>query len=213
MSQLLTLGQGGTYYGALQSQMAQKPPQTSIDLSGLYPGASSGLQDVLKQLQTAQNQANAANQKRYSDILKMYSGMGQAGAQQIAQQTAQQQAQGTQNLMSRGLGNTTITGTMARGVQQAGQQNLLNLQEGLAGQEAGVMERMTQQGPDISQYLNLIASAAQRQPQQRTLYSPGNWQAAQDVFQQNWGGNTPGYVPSPQQYAGVQTGAQLQGGY
>lgn len=153
----------------LANQMNSKAPQSSVNLGGLFPGASGGLQDVLKQLQQAQNQANQANQQRYKDILGTYAGLGQAGAQQIQQNTQAQQAQSTQDLTSRGLGNTTITGAMSRGIDQAGQQNQLNLQESLAGQEAGVMERMTQQGPDMSQYLGLISQAAQRQQAPATV--------------------------------------------
>jgi hypothetical protein len=143
-------------------------------MGGLFPGASGGIQDILKQLQAAQNQANQANQQRYKDVLGMYSNLGQSGAQQIQQQTAQQQAQSTQDLTSRGLGNTTITGAMSRGINQAGQQNLLGLQEGLAGQEAGVMERMTQQGPDLSMYANLIKGAMSKPQQQMPGGNIGN---------------------------------------
>lgn len=172
----------------------------------------------VKQLQTAQDKSNKANESRYQDILKLYGNLagntqstlaganaaqqqgytgamglydtlGKSGAQQIAQQTSQEQATNAQNMASRGLGNTTIQPSMAAGIASRGQQNLLGLQESLAagkaglmtGQgnaaanfalsglgltnnlgesQAGVMERRTDQGPDLSMYANLIAGAA-----------------------------------------------------
>jgi hypothetical protein len=149
----------------LLQQMNQQAPQSSIDMSGLFPGASSGLQDILKQLQTTQNQANTANQQRYQDVLGMYSNLGQTESQAIAEQGQQQQAKSTQDLMARGLGNTTVTGAMSRGIASDTQSQQTQLQEGLAAKEAGVMQSMNQQGPDMSMYANLIKSAASGQQQ------------------------------------------------
>ena len=137
----------------MNAQAPSYPPVTQSTMQG-------GLLGVLNQLQASQNQANQANQTRYQDILGMYSNMGQAGEQQIAQNTAQQQALGTQSDMQRGLGNTTIMDATSRGVNQAGQQSLLNLKDTLSGQMAGAMERATQQGPDMSMYMNLLRGAA-----------------------------------------------------
>lgn len=170
----------------LQSQMKQQAPQ-AINMSGAFSGASSGLQDIMKQLTAAQNQANAANQQRYQDILGMYSTLGQSGAQQIQEQTAQQQAKSTADLTSRGLGNTTITSAMGNQIASLGQSNQLALQESLTGKEAGVMEAMNQQGPNLSMYANLIqqAMAGQQANQKRTVfggyaptYQAGGWNPA-----------------------------------
>ena len=157
----------------LSQQMTDQAPQTNINLAGLFPNASSGVTSVLNQLQSAQNSANQANQQRYQDILGMYQNMGQSGALAIQQQTQQQQGQETQSLMSSGLGNSTITGAMSRGINQAGQQNLQSLQGQLMGQEANVMESMTQQAPQIGQYASLLEAASQPSAQQQ------NAQAAQ----------------------------------
>jgi hypothetical protein len=184
----------------LADQMNQKAP-TSPDMSSTVPAG--GLQDILKQLQASQNQANAANQQRYKDILGIYSNLGQSGAQQIQQQTQQQQAEQTQKDISSGLSNTTIAGTQARGIASQGQQNLLSLQESLAGKEAGVMESMTQQGPDMGPYLNLIQQMAGQRQGPRQISSPGNFNTGYNPGQSSFftgtgmgAGAGGGYVPS-----------------
>lgn len=145
----------------------------AINMTGLFPGASTGLLDIIKQLQQAQTQANTANEQRYQDILKQYEGMGAAGMARIGQAEQQQQARGTQDLISRGLGNTTITSAVSRGVASDAEMARQQLQENVAQQRAGVMERRTDQGPDLSMYANLISQAAQGQQQQKAKTGPG----------------------------------------
>jgi hypothetical protein len=145
----------------LTQQMSAQAPNTSVNLSGLFPG-NSGLQSVVNSLQSAQNAANQANQQRYQDILGMYSQMGQSGAQQIQQQTQQNQAQNTQNMIGSGLGNTTLTSAMSNQINAMGQSNLLNLQNTLTGEEASVMQSMNQNGPNIGQYAGLLQAAANK---------------------------------------------------
>ena len=133
-------------------------------------GALSGvLGDYLKQLQAAQDKANAANEKRYNQILSSYDTLGQGAKQQIAGQTAQQQGIAEQGLTSRGLGNSTIRPSVMGGIAAQGQQSLLNLQDQLTQQKAGVMERRTDQQPDLSLYANLL-QGIMRQPQQQSMY-------------------------------------------
>jgi hypothetical protein len=118
----------------------------------------------------------------------MYSNLGQSGAQQIAQQTQQMQGQNTQSMTSRGLGNTTVSGAMNNQIASLGQQNLLNLQDTLTGQEAGAMMQMNQNGPNLGQYAGLISQAAQGQPQRTTVSNPGeNWEQGQQNFNSRWG--------------------------
>jgi hypothetical protein len=135
----------------------------AINLTGLFPGASPGLQDILKQLQQAQTSANAANEQRYQDILGLYSNLGKTGTAQIQENEAQQQAKATQDLTSRGLGNSTVTSSVSRGIANDAQFAQQALQEQIAGQKAGVMERRTDQGPNMSMYANLLQQASQKQ--------------------------------------------------
>jgi hypothetical protein len=124
---------------------------------------STGLQDIIKQMQDAQNKANAANEKRYQDILASYSNLGKAGMTRIGEQEQQAQAKGTQDLTSRGLGNTTVTGAMSRGVARDAENSRQQLQEQVAQLKGGVMERKTEQGPDMGLYAQLIQAMSRGQ--------------------------------------------------
>jgi hypothetical protein len=198
----------------------------------------------LAQLQTAQDAANKANEKRYKKILSMYEGLGttgrasqeearkisekqyqellgtfstlgQAGRTRIQQQTAQQQAASTQSLTSRGLGSTTISGAMSRGIAGEGELQRQQLEEGitqqkagvmgqrqavtaeeqrsreqfeqwLASSKAGVMERKTEAGPDLSMYAQLMQSAS-RGPQRTFVQGSGR----------SWAWGEPGSTTNP----------------
>ena len=144
-----------------------------LDLVGLSRGAGvSSSSNILKQLQEAQAAANRKNERRYQDILGMYKNLGEAGMTRIGQQEQQQLAQGEQDLTSRGLGNTTIRGSMARGISSEAELNRQQLQESVAMQKGGVMERKTEAGPDLGMYTNLI-SQAQQAPQAAPQRFPG----------------------------------------
>jgi hypothetical protein len=132
---------------------------TPLPQSGGITGA--GLMDIVKQLQAAQDKANKANESRYQDILGLYGNLGQAGLARIGQQETQAQAKGTQDLISRGLGNTTITSAISRGIASDAELARQQLQESVAMQKAGVMERRTDQGPDLGLYASLLQQAAQ----------------------------------------------------
>jgi hypothetical protein len=151
---------------AIQSQMNAKAPQ-AVNLAG-------GYQDILKQFTTAQNAANQANQQRYQDILKLYSGLGQSRATEIANQGAQQQASATQGLTSRGLGNTTVTSAVSRGINTDTSNQQTALQEQIAQLQGGVMERVNQQGPDLGMYSNLLQQMMSGNQGRRTMFNPGN---------------------------------------
>lgn len=146
----------------------------AINLSGLISGGT-GLMDIVKQLQAAQTAANKANEERYQDILKQYEGLGQAGMTRIGQAEQQAQAKSTQDLTSRGLGNTTVTGAMSRGISSDAELQRQQLQEGVAEKKAGVMERRTDQGPDMGVYANLLAQASKSQAQQPTENPFDRW--------------------------------------
>ena len=173
--------------------MSQMP---AIDLGGLIQGGS-GLMDIVKQLQAAQTAANKANEDRYQSILGTFSSMGQAGEARIGQVEQQAQAKNTQDLTNRGLGNTTVTSSTNRGIASDAEAARQQLAENVATSKAGVMERKTDQGPDMSMYANLLSKASTAQATQgnklgpggRTLISggTGNWEADQQQFNRNWG--------------------------
>lgn len=151
---------------------------------------------TLTQLAAAEQQrANAANEARYQQSLSLMTGarkrmssLFDAARAQLASQgrqggididigAARQQAQGTQNLMTAGLGNTTVRGAMSRGIETDRTAAQARLSEGIAGQRAGLL---TQQagaemsgaqamtgligskqdvGPDMGRYASLVEKA------------------------------------------------------
>ena len=157
-------------------------------MAGRIPGASPlGLQDVIKQMQAAQEKANLMNEQRYRQILGQFEGLGKAGRARIEQQTAQRQAESTQRLTSRGLGSTTITAAAERGIASDAEMQRQQLEESVAMQKAGVMERRSDIGPDLGMFANMLMAAGQGQaaaPQgMRTTFRMGaSAQAGRDVF-------------------------------
>jgi hypothetical protein len=147
-------------------------------------GMNSGLlQQLLQQLQQSQSGANRTNQNQYKQLLAsvantrkgvegLFGDLGKSGMQRIGENEAQQRGQTEQDLMSRGLGNTTIRNTMLGGVSRNAEMERQNLTSGIAGQKLGatmqlgqmqgdaILSRMNQ-GPDMSTYMNLIQQLAQ----------------------------------------------------
>ena len=140
-------------------------------------GGTSGLQDIIKQMQAAQEKANLMNEQRYQQVLGQYANLGKAGQARIEQQTTRRQAEATQGLTSRGLGSTTITSAVERGIAGDAEMQQQQLSESVAMQKAGVMERRTDTGPDMSMFANLLQQAGQA-PQQasggggQTIWNP-----------------------------------------
>ena len=140
---------------------------------GQWQGASQssggGLQDIIGQMQTAQEKANMMNEQRYRDILSLYENLGQAGRARITQETGQRQAAATQGLISKGLGSTTITSAVERGIASDAELQRQQLEETVSLQRAGVMERRTDAGPDLGMFASLLQAAGQQQPTQRRV--------------------------------------------
>jgi len=122
-----------------------------------------GLQDIIAQFQAAQDKANQANELRYQQALGQFENLGKAGQARIEQQTTQRQAEATQNLTSRGLGNTTITSAVSQGIADAGEQQRQQLDESVASQKAGLIERRTDAGPDAGLFASMLQIAGQGQ--------------------------------------------------
>jgi hypothetical protein len=120
----------------------------------------------IRALGRAHASANRANEQRYSQILGELSGMGQAQSQRIDQGVRIQSAMATQGLRNRGLGNSTVIEPIQRQIHQAADLSKIDLADRVRSARAGVMERRTDEGPDIGSYLDLIRRRTQmaRQP-------------------------------------------------
>ena len=154
------------------------------------------LSKIIEQVQKARKQANTANQKRYEQLLGLlndlqsrtedqydqmmaqYSQFGQRARREALEREQQRRGDVEQDLISRGLGNTTIRNTALRDVDEQTQQRLQDISEAVAtqradvlGQEigtdvqttgmlAGAVEGRQDVGPQMSEYARLIQQAA-----------------------------------------------------
>ncbi len=119
------------------------------------------INSIIQRFESAQAKANQANEKRYQQILASFTNLGRAGRTRIARQTAAQQATAGQSLISRGLGGTTIKGVVRRGIASDAEFQRQQLEESVALQRAGVMERRTDLGPDLGMFSSLLMAAGQ----------------------------------------------------
>lgn len=185
--------------------------------------------DLIKQIQDAQKKANAANEARYQQGLTelgtgrtamqgLYdkaaaasAGIGQQAAQDVDMGAYRQGAQTRQNLISSGLGNTTIMGSMMRGVEEDRNRAMRGVEEAKAGREMGLSTQragaeMGASGgiadfiaarndlaPDSSLYASLIQQAAAAGTGKPVVVNAGlgaNARAGLDAFGQKMGGGS-----------------------
>lgn len=152
--------------------LPQIPPAAS-------PGGTSGPDPTVMQLsqqyQDMTNAANAANEARYQEIRGGYAQRESDTASAFAQQTDQdkqdidrsydrERSRANQDMVNRGLGNTTVRESTLRGLtedQNAAHRRLsdakllqrLGLSNQLSGDRLSFMERRTDLPPDIAQLL------------------------------------------------------------
>lgn len=160
---------------------------------------TSTLQSLMDQITESQKKANAANEKRYADLIQnltnlsqqivgeggtfsqaqnLINTIGQAAQTQIQEQAAKAQGQSEQDLVSRGLGATSIRESAKRGImsdktkalqaqaesEAAQKANLLTQKAGfqlnLGSLLSNAMQNRTDQGPDLGLYSSLLQAAA-----------------------------------------------------
>lgn len=169
-------------------------PQFPEQAGGGSPTLQYDIQSLLKNLQGSFDKSNAAGQEQYQNLLSAVGGTGdkvsglykQAGdmtanfgntaRQEIDTGRVQQLGTSEQDLMSRGLGNTTIRSSVRRGINSDAQRNRASVDEmvnrqraGLMTQQAGAEMGMGQMlgdailskqniGPEAGMYAQLIES-------------------------------------------------------
>jgi len=143
-----------------------------------YGGGASG-GGLAGDYQAAMDRANALNEARYQDILggyqsryerglNMLAGLGQQEGRDVNEAYDAQGAKIQQNLIGRGLGNSTVLSTMRMGNERERNADLGRLNErvrqqalaqdaGLSGDTLQFMERKTENGPSAE----LLAQLAQ----------------------------------------------------
>jgi len=236
---------GGTYNGVDYSPAAtakQKQQLMSQYGNSYYgnSGSSGDLSSYVKQLiesqQSAQAQAKAANEKRYSEMMTGYddryntvmnsiSGLGAQQAADINKRWSDQGAQQNQQLIDQGFGNSTVMPTMQMGIQRENSADLLRLNENLRSQQAGyqsqllgdklsAMERRTDAYPDQGNYVELLKLLGQGSGS-GNVSSGGGYSAMAGFRQTNpdrldfWNN----YVSTPQEsLTGYNYGSKKRGG-
>lgn len=128
--------------------------------------------DVIKQVQTKYDAANAANELRYKQIVGtsdpatgaftggLLENLGNTQRSDNAIRYTQARAGADQSLISRGLGNTTIRDSVQRGLLSDESRAAGAITESVANARAGVVERRNDIGPDVGTFANLLRDAA-----------------------------------------------------
>jgi hypothetical protein len=138
--------------------------------------------EILDTYERLQDEANAANQRRYDQLLGtirggrestmgLLEGLGESELGRIDQRREQERGRAEQDLISRGLGNTTIRESVLRGVEDDAGRLRNELTEDVSRQKAGVeqaftsmlaqaIEGRTDRGPDLGAMAQLLQQAA-----------------------------------------------------
>lgn len=196
-------------------------------------------QQIIDTYRNLHQQANAANESRYQSILQTHnqnmdrlgasygqafdlvSSIGDAERERIDMGEQRSLASTEQDLINRGLGQTTIRQSARRGVRDDAARNRRELQESIAKTQAGVvlnradaeerqgnyltgvMERRTDRGPDLSSLNALLqqygAGVGAGGDEPKTVFTglSANARAGRDAFGNQMGTSTFGGSPSP----------------
>lgn len=112
----------------------------------LYQNILGGYQDTLSSQTTAQDAIQRGYSDLYNNVLGQINQVGGARQQAINDQYAANSGQATQGLISRGLGNSTVTQSVQRGIEADRQKANLALSDDLAQMRAGYMSQLGQAG-------------------------------------------------------------------
>lgn len=152
--------------GAIIDRAAPGSPQNPTGQA--YPDE---IMNFFEAMQNAENQANAKNEARYNDILGGYNireanamrdvaALGTSQRRAIDDQHTKTAASLDQDLIERGLGNTTLRGSqmadlgevrgrLMQDLEEKLARNRIDLGTQLSGDRLGFMERRTDEGPDV----------------------------------------------------------------
>lgn len=121
------------------------------------------IDDLMRRYDEQQKAANSANENRYGQILQTLKGQGEASKADVRRGGADERGQIGQDLIGRGLFNTTVLDSLRGGSREREQRELSRIDESVADRTAGVMERRTDQGPNMGMFADLLRSIGQGQ--------------------------------------------------
>ncbi len=119
------------------------------------------VQDIINEWRRSQEQANSANQERLDMILGLLEGQGKSAIEGAQRASAERTAAGDQSLMDRGLFNTTILDSQRRREGEGLTREINRINEDVALNKAGVLERVTDRGPDFGALMQLLSQLGQ----------------------------------------------------
>ena len=130
------------------------------------PSNTLNIQDILRRYEEQSTAANAANETRYQGILSTLQGQGEASKTDIRRGGIEERGQIAQGLTGRGLFNTTVLDSLGTASREREGRESTRIDESVADRMAGVMERRTDQGPDMGLMANLLQMYGQGMGQQ-----------------------------------------------
>lgn len=188
------------------------------------------INQFLQMYQQQQDKANAANEKRYQDILGtigsgrkeemgLLEGMGTASKNKAFLDTRENIGGDTQSLIDRGLFNTTVLDSMKRNRQTDLQNTYQSIDESTRSAKAnavrgytemlsGAQERRTDQGPNLGMLAQLLQGIGQGAGMQAGYGAGGGGGRSNSVI----GGHPTGTPGGNNFFAGVGGGGSGGGG-
>lgn len=139
---------------------------------GMYGNILSGYNSALASQQAQQQQIMGGYNQLQSNVLGGLAGQGQARSQEIADQYTARQGQATQNLVSRGLGNSTVQSAVSRGLAFDESKSQNQLTEAIAAQNAQYQSQLGLAGLGYQNTANMQNTALLGQQ----LGYSANWQ-------------------------------------
>lgn len=115
---------------------------------------------IMNSYRDQQDKANNANETRYQGILSTLQNQGASAKADVARAGGEERAGIMQGSIDRGLFNTSVLDSLNNNSYQAQNRENTRIDESVADRTAGVMERRTDQGPDMGLYAGLLQSAA-----------------------------------------------------
>jgi len=230
-------GAGTISFGGSPAELSQQYAnayQSALNFNAAnYNNVYGGYQNLLSNLATASAQNVQGYGNLSGSVLAGIDTVGQAASQNIANQYKQASGAAAQQLVSRGLGNTTVQQSVQRGIESQKSQADLNLADQLATMKAGYqsniglaqlgyqaqaaqqyaaaqqaqlnfMNSVTAQYPNASLYADLAQMFGMRQGQQAMVQQPGG--------SQNYVPGNLSWPTTPGMFSGS-SGAYPGGGY
>jgi hypothetical protein len=120
-------------------------------------GKPSDYSSIIGMLKSAQDAANAANQARLDEIMNLNQTAANESLRQSRVATQGNLAANTADMISRGLVNSTVLDTNRRGILNDANARDDAIRSNLAQTRAGVLERVSDEGPDLGLYAQLLS--------------------------------------------------------